>query len=157
MRKLVMLFVCLLIVVGVSAQKAKEDKIPAAAKSGFATKFPGAQKVKWGIEKPGEFEAEFKLNGVATSVLVNAKGDVLETEAGIKESDLPKAVKATIARDFAGYKLEEIEKSTDSKGVTSYEMEAEKTKAKFEISFDSNGKLLAKEPLKEEKEDNDKK
>lgn len=31
-------------------------------------------------------------------------------------------------------------------------MEAAKGKEKLEISFDSNGKLLAKEPLKEEKE-----
>jgi len=32
----------------------------------------------------------------------------------------------------------------------SYEMEAFKGKDKLEISFDSNGKLLAKNPLKKE-------
>lgn len=151
MKKLLTLFVCLAFVIGVSAISQKDEKIPAAAKTGFAAKFPSAQKVKWGVEKPGEFEAEFILNGVETSALVDAKGNLLETEAEIKENELPKAVKATIAKDFAGYKLDEIEKATDAKGVISFEMEAAKGKYKLEISFDANGKLLKKESLKEEK------
>ena len=151
MKKLLVLFVCMALVVGVSATNQKEEKIPAAAKSGFAAKFPTAQKVKWSVEKPGEFEAEFTLNGVETSALVDAKGILLETEAEIKESELPQPVKATLAKDFAGYKLDEIEKATDTKGVTTFEMEAAKGKEKLEISFDASGKLLGKEPLKEEK------
>jgi hypothetical protein len=151
MKKLLMLFVCLALVIGVSAINQKDEKIPAAAKAGFAAKFPSAQKAKWSIEKPGEFEVEYVLNGVESSALVDAKGNLLETEAEVKESELPATVKATIAKDFAGYKIDEIEKATDAKGVTSYEMEATKGKEKLEISFDSTGKLLAKEPLKEEK------
>ena len=84
--------------------------------------------------------------------MVDAKGNLLETETEIKESELPQAVKATMAKDFAGYKLDEIEKATDAKGVTTFEMEATKGKDKLEISFDLNGKLIAKEPLKEGKE-----
>lgn len=152
MKKLSILFVCLVFVIGVSALNQKDDKIPAAAKAGFATKFPTAQKLKWSIEKPGEFEAEFTLNKVETSALLDAKGTVLETETEIKESELPQAVKAALAKDFAGYKPDEIEKATDAKGSVSYEMEAVKGKEKLEISFDVNGKLLKKETLKDEKE-----
>ena len=151
MKKLLTLFVCLAFVIGVLAINQKDEKIPAAAKTGFAAKFPTAQKVKWGVEKPGEFEAEFKLNGVETSALVDAKGNLLETEAEIKESELPQAVKTTIAKDFAGYKIDEIEKATDAKGISTFEMEAAKGKEKLEISFDATGKLLAKKPMKEEK------
>ena len=150
MKKLMTLLVCMVFVAFSFAQKPK-DETPAAAKTAFAAKYPTAQKVKWSVEKPGEFEVEFTLNKVATSALYDATGKLLETEGEIKEAELPQAVKATITRDFAGYKLDEIEMSTDTKGVTSYEMEAFKGKAKFEISFDANGKLLSKEPLKEEK------
>ena len=152
MKKLLTLFVCLAFVIGVLAINQKDEKIPAAAKTGFAAKFPTAQKVKWGVEKPGEFEAEFKLNGVETSALVDAKGNLLETEAEIKESELPQAVKTTIAKDFAGYKLDEIEKATDAKGASTFEMEAAKGKDKLEISFDASGKLLTKKQIKEGKE-----
>lgn len=152
MKKLLVLIVCSIFVLGVSALNQKDEKIPAAVKTGFAAKFPTAQKVKWSVEKEGEFEAEFTLNKVETSALFDAKGTLLETETEIKESELPQAVKATLAKDFAGYKLDEIEKATDVKGVTTFEMEAAKGKDKLEISFDASGKLLGKEPLKEEKE-----
>jgi hypothetical protein len=157
MKKLLVLFACLAVVIGAFAMSQKDEKIPAAAKAGFTAKFPTAQKVKWSVEKPGEFEAEFTLNGVETSALVDANGTLLETEAEIKESELPQSVKATIAKDFAGYKLDEIEKATDAKGITTYEMEAAKGKDKLEISFDSTGKLLAKEPLKKDDDEEDEK
>ena len=116
MKKLLMVTFCASLVLGVMAQE-KKDEIPAAAKSAFAAKFPGAQKVKWDIEKPGEFEAEFKLNGSEMSVLYDANGTLLETEVEIKESELPQGAKETLAKDFPGYKLDEIEKATDAKGV----------------------------------------
>ena len=155
MKNLLLLFVCLALVTGVSAMNQKDEKIPAAAKTGFAAKFPSAKKAKWSVEKPGEFEAEFKLNGEEASALFDSNGNLLETEVEIEESELPQAVKATIAKDFAGFELDEIEKATDAKGIVFYEMEAEKGKEEFEISFDANGKLLKKELLKEEKEEKD--
>ena len=152
MKKLFAVLVCMIFVVGTYAQKPKEEA-PAAAKSAFAAKYPTAQKVKWSVEKPGEFEVEFTLNKVESSALFDATGKFLESEAEVKEADLPQPVKATIAKDFNGYKLDEIEKSTDEKGVTSFEMEAVKGKDKLELSFDPSGKLLSKEPLKEEGEE----
>jgi hypothetical protein len=142
----------MIFVVCTFAQKTKEET-PAAAKSAFAAKFPGAQKVKWSVEKPGEFEVEFTMNKVESSALFDATGKFLEAETEIKQSELPQAVQATIAKDFAGYKLDEIEKSTDTNSVVSYEMEAVKGKEKLELGFDANGKLLSKEPLKKEKEE----
>ncbi len=147
-----MLSICACFVLGSFAQAQKKDEIPAPAKSAFTAKFPKAQKVKWSIEKPGEFEAEFKLEGTEMSVLYDANGVLIVTEVEIKESELPQAIKATIAKDFAGYKLDEVEKATDAKGVVTYEMEAKKGKAEYELAFDSTGKVLKKEEKKEEKE-----
>jgi hypothetical protein len=152
MKKLLTLLMCVIFIGSGYAQKPKEDA-PAAAKSAFATKFPGAQKVKWSVEKPGEFEVEFTLNKVESSALFDAAGTFLEAETELRQSDLPQAVKATIAKDFAGYKLDEIERATDAKGIITFEMQAVKGKEKLEICFDANGKLLSKEPLKEEEDD----
>jgi midasin (ATPase involved in ribosome maturation) len=150
--KNVMIAFVLFIFVGFCQAQDKKEEIPAAAKSAFAAKFPAAQKVKWNVEKPGEFEAEFKLNGVESSATYDAKGQCIEIEVEIKESELPQAVKAIIAKDFAGFKLDEVEKATDAKGVVSYEMEAAKGKEKYDLSFDGNGKLLTKEAAKDEKD-----
>ena len=150
MKKLMLLLVCMIFFALSFAQKPNQET-PTAAKTAFATKYPKAQKVKWSVEKPGEYEVEFTINEVATSALYNATGKLLETEAEVKDSELPQAVKATIAKDFAGYKIDEIEKSTNAEGISSYEMEASKGKSKFEVSFDINGKLISKKLLKEEK------
>lgn len=152
MKKLMTLAICMAFVACTYAQKAK-DETPAAAKAAFAAKYPTAQKVKWSVEKPGEFEVEFTLNKVESSALFDAGGKFLESEVEIKEAALPQAVKATLMRDFAGYKLDEIEKSMDAKELTTYEMEAVKGKDKLELSFDASGKLLSKEPLSKETEE----
>jgi len=126
----------------------KEINVPAVVKSSFAAKFSNADKVKWSLEKPGEYEAEFEQNKVETSAVFDEKGTLLETETEIKESELPQAIKAVIAKDFAGYKLKEIAKAV-AKNITTYEIEVEKDKKTSELVFDANGKLLKN---KEEKE-----
>lgn len=152
MKKLIAILVCLTFAVFTYAQKSGET-IPAAAKSGFSAKFPTAKKVKWSVEKPGEFEVDFTLNNVEQSALVDPKGNILETEVEIKESELPQAVKTSLAKDFAGYKLDEFTKATDAKGVITYEMQAIKGKDKLAVEFDPTGKLLSKTALKSEKEE----
>jgi hypothetical protein len=152
MKKLLVLIICSIFVLGVSAVNQKNEKIPAAAKSGFAAKFPTIQKVKWSVEKLGEFEAEFVLNGAETSVLYDSKGTLLETEVEIKQNELPEAIKDALAKDFKSYKIDEIEKVIDQMGIVTFELEAFKGKDKIEISFDANGKMMKKEAVKEEKE-----
>jgi len=134
-------------------EKSKENQtvtVPELVKKEFAKKYPLATKVKWSLEKAGEYEAEFDLNKKEMSVVINEKGTVLEIETEIKEAELPQAVKATLAKDFAGYKLDECEK-VEAKGKVSYEMEAKKAKVEYELVFDSKGNLLKKK----EKKNND--
>jgi len=153
MKKLVMIALGASFILNSFAQQKKKEEVSALAKSAFTTKFPDAQKIKWSIEKPGEYEAEFLINGVETSAVFDASGKFIESETAIKESELAQPIKATLAKDFANYKLEEIEKSTDAKGTVTYEIAAKKDKKEYEIVFDKNGKLLN---LKEETEDKEK-
>lgn len=135
--------------------KSKKVEVPAVVKSAFDAKYPKAEKVNWGLEKQGEYEAEFVLNGIESSANFDSKGQFMEFETEIKESELPQAIKSALAKDFTGYKLGDVSKSTDAKGVGSYEMEASKGKDKYVISFDANGKLLNKKVAKEEEEEKD--
>ena len=133
-------------------EKPEKVNVPEVVKKGFTSRFAAASDLKWGIEKPGEYEAEFTLNKAEMSALVDEKGNILEVETEIRESELPQAVKVTLSRDFADYKIGEVEKN-EQKGITSFEMEAKKGEAAYELAFDKNGKLLKKESIKEK--DND--
>ena len=135
-----------------SSEYSKPVTIPEVVKQAFAAQFPAAAKATWSIEKPGEYEAEFKLATTGgMSVLYDEKGTLLETESKVNESELPQAITSTLAKNFADYKLEGIEK-TDVKGVITYEMMAEKDNKELELVFDNGGKLLTQQTVKEEKE-----
>lgn len=151
MKQFMILSLLFMFAVYSNAQDKKVD-VPAAAKSAFATKFPQASNVKWSLEKAGEYEAEFKSGKVETSAVFDSKGILLETETEIKENEMPQAVRNTLSKDFAGFKLDEIEK-TDASGTISYEMEASKDGKKYEVVFDAQGKLLKKKEMKEEDAD----
>jgi Protein of unknown function (DUF2874). len=123
--------------------KANKVNVPEAVMKAFASQFPKAAKVKWSLEKPGEYEAEFDFNRSEMSVVYNDKGSLIETETEIRRSELPQAVQSALIKDFAGYKFDEFEKA-EAKGVITYEMEAKKGKVLYELIFDGNGKLLKK-------------
>ncbi len=127
----------------------KQLNVPEVVKQAFAAQYPKAAKVKWSLEKPGEYEAEFDLNKTEMAALYDSKGGLIESETKMKESELPQAVKATLVKDFAGYKIAEVEKA-NAKGVVSYEMEAKKEKKEYELVFDKTGKLLKQEAEKGE-------
>ena len=155
MKKIIISLALALFLFNVYAQEKKETSepekqvnAPEAVKKAFVANYPAISKVKWSLEKQGEYEAEFELNKAEMSVLYDENGMLVETETVIKDSDLPEAVKSALTKDFAGYKITEIEK-TDAKGVVTYEIEAKKGNLEYELIFDANGRLLKQ---KEEKD-----
>ena len=130
-----------LISLNVSAQTSKN--VPVNVKTAFSQKFAKATDVKWDKEGKTEWEAEFKLDGKSYSANYDLKGEWLETEYAITANEIPAAVKTTIDKDYAGYKMNESEISETAKGKV-YEFELVKGKSKVEVAFDINGKLIKK-------------
>ena len=144
MKKIIGLL-AILLVAGTSAfaQKITADKVPAAVKQAFQTKFPKATAAKWEMEKK-DYEVGFKLNGTEGSANFDATGKWLETETEIKYEALPQAVKATITNKFAGYKAGETNKvETPDKGVL-YEVGLSKGTEKIEIQFTKEGEVKSR-------------
>jgi hypothetical protein len=152
MKKTIIFVALALFMIGAFAEE-KKVTVHEAVKKVFSAQYPNAAKVEWGLEKTGEYEAEFKLNNTDMSVVYDEKGTALEIESEIKEAGLPQAIKATLAKDFVGYKINEVEKA-EAKGVITFEMEAKKDNKEFELVFDQNGKFLKQ---KAESEENDNK
>lgn len=57
--------------------KASKVNVPEVVTKAFTNQFPKATKVKWSIEKPGEYEAEFNTNLSEMSAVYSDKGDLL--------------------------------------------------------------------------------
>ena len=99
-----------------------QKDIPAEVKAAFAKQYPEIKKVKWENED-GKFEAGFKQNKIECSVLMNAKGKVLETENEIQVSDLSKSIIDYVAKNYPNQKIKGAAKITDAEGVVTYEAE----------------------------------
>lgn len=146
-----------MVLAAISISACGQVNVPDAAKAALAQKFPTAQSVKWSEEKEGKpaaivYEAEFKLNGKATSANFNAKGEWQETELTVVKADLPAAVLKTIESQFVGYKLGEIA-SVETPAGKSFEILMSKDKAKIEVVIDPQGKVIKKADVKAEKDE----
>ena len=141
----------------VSCSEENENvNVPEVVKKSFTSQYPNVDKVEWGIENAGEYEAEFKLGKVEMSVVLDSLGAVLETETKIVETELPQAVKSALTKDFSGYKIENVVKANVKDSVF-YEINVEKGKVESEIMFDVNGKLLKQQQENEETGENEEK
>ncbi len=137
------------------AQKISADKVPAAVLSAFKAKFPTATKTSWELENTNEYEAGFKLNGEEVSANFDNTGKWLETETEIKVSALPAAVQAALAKDYAGFKIEEASKIESAKDGNCFETEIEKGEETFDVLFTPDGKMLSKTKAEKEKDEKD--
>lgn len=111
--------------------------VPAAAKATIARLYPGVKDVKWEKED-GNYEACLKHNGKELTLVIDAKGNVLETETTIAESALPAAVKAYITKYHAGKKIKETAEIVDAKGKKTYEAEV----GGKDLIFDEKGQFI---------------
>lgn len=73
----------------------------------------------------------------------------------IKSSQLPAAVKASIGKEFAGFKIEEAEQVESAETGSSYEVKLEKGETTLRVEFSADGKVLSKKEEREEEEDKD--
>lgn len=131
-----------------------KDKVPQAVKDAFAKKFPTAKKVDWEKESDKEWEAEFKLDKVEYSANFLEDGTWQETEHEIAETEVPQNVLSSLKSNFPGFEIEEAEISETTQG-TVYEVEIEKGKEEWEITMNSQGKVIKKQNEDEDNEDED--
>lgn len=133
-------------------EKSEKVTVPAAVKAAFAKQFPNAKSVEWSMESKTEYEAEFKNGQLEQAANFDASGKWIVTETEIKKAELPAAVNKAVAKDFAGYKTEEVEK-VEKPGSVYYELKVEKGEKTYNVEISPEGKVLKKQEEKEDKKD----
>jgi ribosomal protein S17E len=138
MKNLIILAIFFL---GLSFTACAQKSAPEAVTKAFTQKFATAKSVKWDNESANEWEAEFMMNGKEMTSSFDLNGKWLETETEISSKDLPAAVTATLAREFAAYKTGEMSiiENPEMKG---FEIALKKDKSAVEVVIDASGKVL---------------
>jgi len=137
MKKSAIILAAMLSVTFANAQNISDKEVPTTVKAALQKSYPNAKEIKWEKEKDN-YEAGFEVSEKEYSLLIDASGKILETEMEIKMEELPANAKAFISKNYAGQKIKETAKITDSKGVVTYEAEV---KGK-DLIFDKNGNFI---------------
>jgi hypothetical protein len=128
-------------------QKIAPEKVPAPVKNAFATKFPAATDARFEMNN-NYYKVIFNDKGVGTSANYSPAGKWLKTETAISESDLPKEVSASLAKDFADFKISAVTKVETPDKPLFYTMDLQKDKEGYNAQFSPKGDVLKKTPLK---------
>lgn len=137
MKKLAIILTITGSMVLINAQKIQQKDIPVSVQSALQKQFPDAKNVKWEKEH-GNYEAGFQSKGTKYSVLVNASGNIMETEVPVDINSFPAQSKQFILKKYPNQKIKETAKITDSKGVVTYEAEVNGK----DLIFDTKGNFL---------------
>ena len=160
MKKTVLLLPALLFFsIMVFSQEVTQDKVPLPVRQAFEKKFPAATDIKYELEKKN-YEVSFKDKEAEMSASFSSTGKWLETETKITESDLPKKVMKSVAKNFKGYMMSGLATVETPSVKLCYEMDVKNDKQGYEVLISHKGDILRKTPLKKEKPgkpENDKK
>ncbi len=104
-----------------------KDEAPTAAVNWMNENYPGV-KVDWD-EEDGYYRAEFTYMGKDMNAWFDANGNWLRTETDCEKSDLPTAVLQSVASNYPGYEIDDVQKVETAAGLTYYKMELKKKHA----------------------------
>ena len=138
MKRFLLLFLTVA-TISVNAQKLSESKVPEAVKTVFSKAYP-ATEGKW-VKEDGNYEVSFDKDTKKMTLVIAPKGELVQTEYAITESELPKAAKEYLATNAKGVKIKEMAHILKPNGDVQYEAEI---KGK-DVLFDKDGKFLSKE------------
>lgn len=138
MKAVFLLVAAISIAASSCGQNIATSKVPSVVQNTIQAKYASATKIEW-EKKQNLYEAEFKLNNTDYSVMIDDAGKIVSSKINILVSDLPAEVTAAIAKDYAGYTIDEAEK-VEKDGVIYYQVELEaKGKKDREVVFTTTG------------------
>lgn len=123
------------------------DKIPAAAAKSLKERAGGAKITNLSEEKDeGKvvYEARFTARGHIHEITVDGSGKLMSDEQVIAVTESPDPVRAAIAKEAAGGKVDKLEHITEG-GKVFYEALISTKGKREEVKFGRDGKVLARE------------
>lgn len=130
---------------GACSPELRESKVPSVVRNTVATRFAGAGAVEWEKEQQN-YEAEFRIDTVDYTVLVNPDGTLLRFKHEIKPAQLPPAVQQTLQSQYAGYEVDGTEK-IEQDGQTYYQVEVEKGLKEMRLVVTPEGAITNETPF----------
>lgn len=128
-----------------TAQKLAPQQVPAPVSAAFAQAFPKAVDVEW-KQKGEQYKVDFEQGLFRNDheVWYDASGKLLRHEEEAAASDLPEAVKAAIAKEFPGFRTDDVER-IEAEGAITWIVELQKGPEEWKVAYGPDGQQLQKQ------------
>lgn len=90
------------------AQDVDQKDVPQAVSSALTQKYANATDLDWEMDG-ANYEAEFDMDRVDHTVLLDPSGKILMSKRDIMEKDLPQTVRTAIGQNYKSMRLDDIE------------------------------------------------
>ncbi|MEJ8757829.1 PepSY-like domain-containing protein [Pontibacter sp. H259] len=117
----------------VNAQNINPKDLPAAVTNAVSQKYTNASKVEWEMHETN-YEAEFKINRVEHTVLVDPAGTIVMAKRDVDKKELPQAINTAIGQG----KLDDAE-VLEKDGTTYYQVELDDKAGDKKLVFTADG------------------
>jgi hypothetical protein len=124
-----------------TCQQHVNSQVPEAVKNTFKAKYPGENDPDWHKDSNGNFESNFKIDGIKYRADFNPDGSWIETETSIKFKDLPKTIRDKIEKEFGG-EISEVEKVEHFSKGTFYDVEFKQKGKNKDVEFKADGTII---------------
>ena len=125
-----------------TCQNSSNAQAPDAVKTTFQSMYPGEDDPDWHTDSNGNFESNFKIDGIKYRADFSPNGNWIETETSIDVKDLPQAIRDVIKAKYASEEITEVEKvEHHSKGLF-YDVEFKQKGKNKDVEFKENGDIL---------------
>lgn len=120
-----------------------DDSIPVSPElqRALAAKHPGATRIEWEA-KGGYYVADFYENKHEISAWFTPSGEWHMTETDIPFNALPEAVKSAFQRDYAGWRVDDVDRLERLGVETVYVIEAENKPQELDLYYSEEGILI---------------
>lgn len=137
--KMYLLFAAVLLSSTAIGQDIPSREVPSAVINTIKAKFPNTSRLEW--EKKGDlFEAEFHVNNIDHKALLEPSGKLLVYKRDIRAADLPRAVKNTIRKQYANFRIDDVEK-LEKEGAVFYQVELDGEPHDQKLVISADGKV----------------
>lgn len=137
--KMYLLFAAVLLSSTAIGQDIPSREVPSAVINTIKAKFPNTSRLEW--EKKGDlFEAEFHVNNIDHKALLDPSGKLLVYKRDIRAADLPRAVKNTIRKQYANFRIDDVEK-LEREGAVFYQVELDGEPHDQKLVISAEGKV----------------
>ena len=124
------------------AQDLNTSDLPEEVSNAFAKDNANAQHVEWERDKEN-YKVEFYMGLSETEIWYDELGTMIKKKQDLNAEQLPQSISEVLKSEFKDYRVDDVD-MVWLDNATTYNVEVDNGKEEWEITFDSDGKILEK-------------